>query len=807
MSVQTFLHKTNQYRHSRGFLLSISFITIITLLITTLFNTPVLAQEGGTAPTEDPQHLITTWDTNAITHTKLFSGMGDRFMRLDSAGRPHMAYGADNLYYAHHDGTNWIIETVDDNHAVGLYASLALDANNHPHISYYDANTGSLKYARNLGSGWEIFVLDTPEEESSFQFTDGKNPSTDQLPNRLSNSPDWYLPVEDALELPNMTEAIQSTTALQGRGLFTSIDLDAYGDPHIAYYDSINGDLKYTHKVYGGWRVDAIDTTGDTGLYTSLAVQTTDNKIFTHFSYYDASNTDLRYATWSEESTAVSYRNTVDGKNSTNMGLYTSIALTHESNPQPCISYYDASNDNLKFAEMVDRSAGDPWKRSTAASYEDSGIYSSLVIDGNNNPRISYFNATTGYLMLAIYDYANSNKWETQEVDKSGSIGRHTSMVLGADGLVRIGYYSSSNGELHYTQQTSSTVFSTPQVVDTDADLGAYNSLVFDSNGIPHIALFDDTHDDLYYMTWSNNGWSGPHLVDHEGDTGLYNDIAIDANNIPHMAYYNASRGCLRYAYWASDHWYAGDVECGKKGQYASIDIDSQNRPHISYYDEQDGNLKWAYNEGGIWKIQSVDEGDRVGLYTSLAIDNADMPHISYYSAAAQTLKYAVRRSTQWEITSLDTKQAGMYSSLALDNQGYPHIAYLDDYNEDRLKHVWLEGTTWNWEIVDPNTRLVGKPLPPLAPLSIAVDANNIVHIGYYDMNEASLRYARKANNYWQFTNVDKEGDVGQFSSIAVKPSGEPGITYYDASNGDLKYAGATTKDWFNVIFLPLLVR
>lgn len=42
-----------------------------------------------------------------------------------------------------------------------MYNSLALDSNDCPHISYCDATSGDLKYARWTGSGWEIEVVDS----------------------------------------------------------------------------------------------------------------------------------------------------------------------------------------------------------------------------------------------------------------------------------------------------------------------------------------------------------------------------------------------------------------------------------------------------------------------------------------------------------------------------------------------------------------------------------------------------------------------------------------------------------------------
>ena len=53
------------------------------------------------------------WDLLALVEERKFGVYTDRALRLDSQGRPHIAYGSRQLFYAHWDGAAWQLETVD----------------------------------------------------------------------------------------------------------------------------------------------------------------------------------------------------------------------------------------------------------------------------------------------------------------------------------------------------------------------------------------------------------------------------------------------------------------------------------------------------------------------------------------------------------------------------------------------------------------------------------------------------------------------------------------------------------------------
>ncbi len=81
----------------------------------------------------------------------------------------------------------------------------------------------------------------------------------------------------------------------------TSIALDTDDHPHISYYDSTNGDLKYARFDGSSWHIETVDSAGNVGTHTSIALDTGGHP---HISYSAGISHDLKYA-WYGDDTAV----------------------------------------------------------------------------------------------------------------------------------------------------------------------------------------------------------------------------------------------------------------------------------------------------------------------------------------------------------------------------------------------------------------------------------------------------------------------------------------------------------------------
>ena len=169
---------------------------------------------------------------------------------IDSVGAIHACYSLGRrLTYATNATGVWVITDTDTlvPGASGSDCDIAVDNADHVHISFLDYQTQDLMYLGNASGDWTVDRVD-----------------------------------------------IHSGTNV-GSSYNTSIDVDAAGNPHIAYFhDYADNDLEYATKLSGSWTSVKVDSDGDVGYDCEIA---TDSRGFAHIVYRDktASN-DFMYA-------------------------------------------------------------------------------------------------------------------------------------------------------------------------------------------------------------------------------------------------------------------------------------------------------------------------------------------------------------------------------------------------------------------------------------------------------------------------------------------------------------------------------
>ena len=126
-------------------------------------------------------------------------------------------------------------------------------------------------------------------------------------------------------------------------------------------------------------------------------------------------------------------------------GTFTSIAIGSDGNP--VVAYQHVGAQNLKVAHCDDAQCQSV-TTSTVDFATDTGAFTSIAIGIDGLPIISYHDVTNTSLRVAHCDDVACLTATTTTLDDSADVGSHTSIAIGADGLPIISYYDATSGDL-----------------------------------------------------------------------------------------------------------------------------------------------------------------------------------------------------------------------------------------------------------------------------------------------------------------------------------------------------------------------
>ena len=255
-------------------------------------------------------------------------------------------------------------------------------------------------------------------------------------------------------------------------------------------------------------------------------------------------------------------------------------------------------------------------------------------------------------------------------------------------------------------------------------------------------------------------------------------------------------------------------------GQWLSMGT-YEGKPAMTFYDRSQGGLgfaigtitdsevEWAF-EGvdGYPDASGLDLGDR-GTYGSMAIDSHGMIWATYYDKGAKNLRYAKRHPSlhAWKAGIADVgegsaQDAGWFSSLAIASDGTPVVAH-HDAGVGTLRVARWNGTGFVGGVFDRGEAFVADTgtededqdanVGQFVKLKVV---DGIEYMAYYDAANGDLKFAIGSDIHI----VDSDGDVGKWPDFDVR-GGQVHIVYQDATKRQLKYAKGNPGSWeFTVV-------
>ena len=279
--------------------------------------------------------------------------------------------------------------------------------------------------------------------------------------------------------------------------------------------------------------------------------------------------------------------------------------------------------------------------------------------------------------------------------------------------------------------------------------------------------------------------------------------IAIGSDGMPRVAWADASSSSFRFATCTTLDCSESTFETvvGALGTSASMVLDAGDGMLLAYYDAVARSL--AFDDGVVRAID--DPADDVGMYASLVLDGAGRAVIAYDDLSNASLRVAACGDvacTSVSIVTVDDDPLaiiGEHVDVAIGADGLPVMAYAVMPGGSLRVAKCADATCASRTTHDLDQPSVGQ----FASIAIGADGNPVV--SYYDFHQnGALKVAKCTDAACAQPAIvslldDRGRQVGVFNAIAIRPDGNPVISYrrcfFDAVDCVLAVAECRTPD------------
>lgn len=612
------------------FNLLVSLVVVMVLLGGVLVARRVWAQDARVSrpvrelALEEGDQLATASSTS-FDVTQLTSSVNQEeqaVVAVDDAGNVHVAFlsSYSEIYYKTYANGVWSGDTLVTGALAGSEPSIAVDSSGYAHIAFQvvdSVNSDSDIYYATNTSGSFLYTLLTPsgtanEAAPSIAVDGDQKVHIAYTTDAGGDSEVAYLTNVGGWGSAPVTNNTQDD-------LYPSIAVDVAGTVHIAYerFGAVDSQVYYASNE-GGWSNELVPSGVTSAGGAAIAVDADRQPHIAFLGQMPVGHAAF-HATKSGGSWAVSRATQFDARGAPTIAL-DAFGKAH-------LACVESSGTDAAVHHMTNFSGSwsDTSATSVPAQHDLSSTDRALALDRAGFVHVVYNDQDISGFAKDIY-YARStqplgSRWHIETVDAAGDVGSDTSLVLDPDDHPHISYFDVTNGSLKYATWDGAAWQDT--TVDTGG-VGLFTSIdwIWD----PQISYYDANHNALRLAYYSLGSWY-TETVDSAG--GMYTSLKVYPNT--KISYYDPISGDLKYAYWDGQllSWVTQTLVSGA-GQYTSLALDSNYSPYIAYCDWTDGGVHMAWFDGASWYTETMYAGTTDANSASLALGENDKVYLSY---------------------------------------------------------------------------------------------------------------------------------------------------------------------------------
>ncbi|MDP2632263.1 MAG: hypothetical protein Q8P25_00880 [Candidatus Curtissbacteria bacterium] len=614
-----------------------------------------------------------------------------------------------------------------------------------------------------------------------------------------------------------------------------ALDCPTAADCKVVYFDSTDGDVTFADcanaacsSFDGGGPFD-IDTDVGTAQYEGFVdihcPAADDCKV----SYADTTDRDINFVDCNDAACSAPTIN--DLKNATHANMRPSIFCPSDGTPtqaQDCkVFFFDDWDKDVTFIDCTDAACSNTLDQ--PFSGETNLTSASLTYDSTNSDLIAYVIKDSAEQVYADSSDATTIDWTGSGANFNfvGNDLGHISSPATAAGTAQSGVVVRRGKAFEFSNHTHI------QAVDTTNDVGRYTSIYCVATDDCKIAYYDQSGGDLEFYDCDNAKCTTGTAtsIDTANNTGHSPSLACVSSTDCKISYYDTTAGDLIFRDCDNSACSTGTtttidgcVGCtvnGDVGNGSALDLGSDGFARISYYDTTTDDLRFIQCTNATCSARNNNAPDTTitvsafpdSFNIGIKLDSSGNAQIAYFSnGSPQALKFVhctnAACSTTDTIQTIDgTGSAGLDGiSLAIGSDGFSRIAYYDFFSSgDFLKFVRCTNVSCSTNSGLTRIERVSSGADIRLFASLRLDAADIPRISYYyDNQDAStsgtvgdLKFlvcgntdCTSGNN---FQTLDSANNTGQYSSMFCLSVTDCKISYYQVTNGDLRFIDCET--------------